>query len=257
MEAQVVSLCARAGLPPHLAPRAAELQRMLAAKGGVGLSSMAQASVCLHLAAVAAGAAADTKAMARLAGLKNKAMFDSSLSTAEAALGLATSLSVQEVAVRVGQGHLAGPAAAVLAAFTQHLQDTLVPAAFAHLRLQRPIYPCAALAAAARQLGDKPDLGRLAELSRAKKKELVELVEEMARVAPDIKKSKTEATVGKDHQELMGRIMGTEEVKARAGARERMKEEDWEEDGFEDWRQAILGRAVAAGMDQYKEFLAA
>lgn len=36
MEAQVVSLCARAGLPPHLAPRAAELQRMLAAKGGVG-----------------------------------------------------------------------------------------------------------------------------------------------------------------------------------------------------------------------------
>lgn len=216
---------------------------------------MAQASVCLHLAAVAAGAAADPKAMARLAGMKNKAAFDSALSTAEASLGLATTLSVQEVAVRVGQGHLAGPAAAVLAAFTQHLQDTLVEAAFAHLRLERPIYPCAALAAAARQLGDKPDLGRLVELSRAKRKELVELVEEMARVAPDIKKSKTEATVGKEHQELMGRIMGTEEVKERAGVRVRAREEDWEEDGFEEWREGILRRAVAAGMEQYAQFL--
>ena len=50
MEAQVVSLCARAGLPPHLAPRAAELQRMLAAKGGVGETVLLVSS---HLSPVA------------------------------------------------------------------------------------------------------------------------------------------------------------------------------------------------------------
>ena len=85
MEAQVVSLCARVGLPASLVDRALELQRMMAAKGnrlrlkrskcnhlkitskgGQGLGAYAQTVVCLHLAANQAGTAVDSKAMAQV-----------------------------------------------------------------------------------------------------------------------------------------------------------------------------------------------
>ena len=97
MEAQVASLCARVGLPAilvdrlvsftfnanyqlpfliiknlYLVHRALELQRMMAAKGGQGLGSLAQTVVCLHLAANQSGTAVDSKAMAKVPGLISK-----------------------------------------------------------------------------------------------------------------------------------------------------------------------------------------
>ena len=56
--------------------------------------------------------------------------------------------------------------------------------------------------------------------------------------------------------------MGTDEntehenSETKKGIRERMKEEDFEDDGFEEWRQAILRKAVDAGLVKYKKFLA-
>ena len=60
----------------------------------------------------------------------------------------------------------------------------------------------------------------------------------------------------------MEQIMGVEEEidrensETKKGIRDRMKEEDFEEDGFEGWRQQILKKAVDAGHVKYKKFLA-
>ena len=56
----------------YLVHRALELQRMMAAKGGQGLGSLAQTVVCLHLAANQSGTAVDSKAMAKVPGLITK-----------------------------------------------------------------------------------------------------------------------------------------------------------------------------------------
>ena len=45
--------------------------------------------------------------MSQVAGMKTKQIYDSACSTAESLLGLDSVLSVQEVAVRLGFGHLA------------------------------------------------------------------------------------------------------------------------------------------------------
>ena len=56
---------------------------------------MAQAVLCLHLAAVKANTSVDTAAMAKLAGLKTKTAYTSAYNTAESVLGLEVTLSVQ------------------------------------------------------------------------------------------------------------------------------------------------------------------
>ena len=48
---------------------------------------------------------------------------------------------------------------------------------------------------------------------------------------------------------------GREHSETKKGIRDRMKEEDFEEDGFEEWRQQILRKAVDAGLNKYKKFL--
>jgi len=247
-------------LPTSLVDRALELHRMLDAKGGQGLNSMSKTVIGLHLAANQAGVAVDSQAMSKAAGMKTKQLYDNACLNAESSLGLGSILSVQEVAVRLGFGHLASQAASVLKTFTTHLESGLGQAATSNLRLDRPVYPCAAVAAAAKLVGEKPDISKCAELGRCKRKELVEIVEEMVKASPDVKNGPT--GVKKEHQEFMDQIMGTDEniehenSESKKGIRERMKEEDFEDDGFEEWRQAILRKAVDAGLVKYKKFLA-
>ena len=92
-----------------------------------------------------------------------------------------------------------------------------------------------------------------------KKRDLVELVEEMVAQAPD-KKMGQRGEKGKNHQDFMDKIMGTGEDKendeTKKGVRQRIKEDDIEDDGFEDWRQDILRRAVEEGFTKYKKHLA-
>ena len=192
--------------------------------------------------------------------MKTKQLYDNACLNAESSLGLGSILSVQEVAVRLGFGHLASQAASVLKTFTTHLESGLGQAATSNLRLDRPVYPSAAVAAAAKLVGEKPDISKCAELGRCKRKELVEIVEEMVKASPDVKNGPT--GVKKEHQEFMEQIMGTDEnienenSESKKGIRERMKEEDFEDDGFEEWRQAIVRKAVDAGLVKYKKFLA-
>lgn len=135
-------------------------------------------------------------------------------------------------------------AATILAAYTSHLKATLVEAAYGHLNLRAPLYPCAAVGAAARGAAEKADIARLAELGRVKRRELQELVEEMARLAPNTKKGA--GAGGRGQQELMNKIMGVEQEEEKEQGeesgrmRQRLKEQDLEDDGFEEWRQGIL-----------------
>lgn len=257
----MASLCARAGLPSSLKDRALEMQRMLAAKNSaMGVSSMTQAVLCLHLAATQAGHSVDTKAMVKLAGMKTKPLYTSAFNTAESVLGLEQAVSVQEVAVQLGASHLVTQAANILTAYEAGLRTSLGEARFAHVSLTKPIYACAAVGSACRVAGEKADMGRLAELSRAKKKELADLVEEMMVTAPD---KKMKGSKGRKNLNLMETIMGMEEDEeetkenkdTKKGIRERIKEDDLEDDGFDEWRQAILHRAVSDGLTKYKKYL--
>merc|ERR1711915_573062 len=98
------------------------------------------------------------------------------------------------------------------------------------------------------------------EISRTSKKDLVDLSEKMLGLMPnkDLKKEKAKA----DSQDLMDRIMGTGEDSVRdnleeekTGVRDRIKEDVLDDDGFEEWRQAILRRAVDQGFVKYKKYL--
>ena len=150
-------------------------------------------------------------------------------------------------------------AASVLKTYTAHLASGLAKAATSHLSLERSLYPCAAVATAARLAGEKADISKCAELGRCKRKELVEVVEEMVKAAPDAKNGPS--SVKKEHQDFMEQIMGVEEKmdrensETKKGIRDRIKEEDFEDDGFEEWRQQILRKAVDAGHVKYKKFL--
>ena len=151
-------------------------------------------------------------------------------------------------------------AASVLKTYSAHLASGLAQAATSHLSLERPLYTCAAVAAAARLVGEKADISKCAELGRCKRKELVEVVEEMVKAAPDAKNGPS--AVKKEHQDFMEQIMGVEEEEigrenseTKKGIRDRIKEEDFEEDGFEEWRQQILRKAVDGGLVKYKKFL--
>ena len=106
--------------------------------------------------------------------------------------------------VRLGFGHLVAQvlsfshdlkpvlilsmqAASVLKIYTAHLESGLAKAVSSHLSLDRPLYPCAAVAAAAKLAGEKPDISKCAELGRCKRKEVVDVLEEMVKAAPDSK----------------------------------------------------------------------
>ena len=150
-------------------------------------------------------------------------------------------------------------AASVLETYTAHLESGLAKAVTSHLSLDRHLYPCAAIAAAAKLTGEKPDISKCAELGRCKRKELVEVLEEMVKAAPDAKNGPS--VVKKEHQDFMEQIMGIEEkidrenAETKKGIRDRIKEEDFEDDGFEEWREQILRKAVDGGLVKYKKFL--
>ena len=100
---------------------------------------------------------------------------------------------MQEAAVQLGVSQVSGQAAKVLL-------ETLGPARSANVSLDKPMYPCAAVHAAAKAAGLKVDQAKLAELSRCKKKELAELVEAIASCQPeDSKDAKKKGVCGTEY----------------------------------------------------------
>ena len=65
------------------------------------------------------------------------------------------------------------------------MKETFGEARFDALNLVRPVYVCAAVNAACKIIGEKIDIAKLSEISRAKKKDLLELSEEMVNLQPD------------------------------------------------------------------------
>jgi len=257
MEATLHGLCARAGLPVTCVPLALQLQRTLQAKQSNIANQGLQSVICVHLALVQKGAPVEMKQMVKLGGAKSRPHYLSVFQNAEKILQLDTVLSVQEISVQLGVSHLAELAGRVLTSYEDHLRSTLGEAKFANLSLGRPIYPCAAVAAACKLRGEKVEQARLADISRAKKKDLNEMCEEMLGLQP-----KEEKNVKRKLQ-LMEQIMVGAEEKEHEGeeesqernVRDRLKEEEVEDDGYEEWKEEILRRAVQEGFTEYKKYL--
>ena len=117
------------------------------------------------------------------------------------------------------------------------------------------MYPCAVVVAACKQRAEKIDLTKATDLSRVKKKELMEIVEEIIKLQPKQDKSSV-----KRNLDLMDKIMGSTEEKEESESvamtkREKIQEEDFEDDGYEEWKESMLKKAVKQGFTQYQKYL--
>lgn len=207
--------------------KALEYQRLLMAKRvNLGVNTTFQAVLCLHMAAQKLGHSVDVKLMSKIAGAKSKTHYLSTCQSAEKLLEVGHSLSVQEVAVQLGVSHVAAQAAKIIHAYEMKLVEALGPARSGNVSLDKPMYPCAAVHAAAKAAGLKVDNVKLAELSRCKKKELAELVEAMTASAPASSMEAKKKGVTKQLQ-FVEQIMGTEgeEMEDKGGNEAGIKEE--------------------------------
>ena len=155
--------------------------------------------------------------------------------------------------------HLAEKAAKVLTVYETHMKETFGEVRCDALNLGKPVYPCAAVNAACKAIGEKIDLVKLCEISRGKKRDLLELSEEMMNLQTDVD-VKSGGT--KKKLDFMDKIMGVSEAgqeNSETGGgdrkgRGRIREEDFEDDGYDDWKEAILRKAVDDGYLKYKKF---
>ena len=151
---------------------------------------------------------------------------------------------LHSLSVQLGVSQVSGQAAKVLTTFENKLVETLGPARSANMSLDKPMYPCAAVHAAAKAAGLKVDQAKLAVLSRCKKKELAELVEAMASCQPEASKEAKKKGVTKQLQfveQIMGMGEEGEEKGGSEGGKGRNKDfvEDFEDDGFEEWKRVL------------------
>lgn len=256
----MTALCSRASLPSSCVEPALEYQRTIQAKqANLGVSSNFQSVLCLHLAASQAGKSVDDRQMVKLASAKSKPHYFSVYQNAEKILELDQVLSVQEVCVQLGVSHVSERAAKVMSCYEEHLKVTFGEARFLDMNLNRSVYPCAAVNTACKIIGEKIEFGKLCEISKAKKKDLVELCEEMLNLQPE--KNDNKGT--KKKLDFMDKIMGVGEEFKENNEKEinekrfkgRVKEDDFEDDGYEDWKEAMLRKAVDEGYTKYKKYL--
>jgi len=260
MEECLKAASIRAGLTAEVLPQALEYQRTLTAKqASFGISLNYSCVICLHLAAANLGKNVDLKWMVRIAGAKSKPHYLQTYQNAEKVLQITSLVSIQEVCVQVAAAHLAEAAASVMTSYEAHLVQSLGEASAANLNLGRSVYPCAAVVTAAKVRGEKIDLGKITDISRVKKKDLQEIVDEMLKLQP-----KSEKKGAKRNLDLMDKIMGAsveeEKENSETGAgvmtkREKIQEEDFEDDGFEEWKQTMFKKAVDNGFKEYRKYL--
>jgi len=246
--------CERAGLSQDVLPKALEFQRTLTAKQtSLGVSLNLSCVICLHLAASLAGKQADLKWMVKIGGAKNKNHYQQTYQNAEKVLELNKVLSIQEVCVQMGVSQLSETAATIMSNYENHLKLTLGDK-FGDLNLSRDIYPCAAVMTASKLRHEKIDQAKIVDLSRSKKKDLQDIVDEMVKIQP-----KSEKTGAKRNLDLMDKIMGANEDDKETGAtmtkREKIQEDDFEDDGFEEWKQTMFKKVVDEGFTEYKKYL--
>ena len=90
--------------------------------------------------------------------------------------------------------------------------------------------------------------------ARSKKKEVVDLTEEILEVQPKESKAGNKKQI-----DFMDKIMGTGEDDEHddkpSVKRLKVQEEECEDDGFEEWREGIINKAVEMGFTKYKQFL--
>jgi len=256
MESVLVALCRRGGLPENCVNMALEYQRTLnVKKANLGVNNTYQSTVCLHLAAVTRGTSVDVKAMVKLAGAKSKPHYLTVYQNAEKLLALDQTLSVQEICVQLGLSHMADKAAKLLKTYENHLIETFGEGRCNDLNLNKPIFPCGAVHATCKVSEFKLDLPKLCELARGKKKDLLDLSEEMVSLISDKKKVKDNNKDANLLDVLKEEDVEDDNHQSDRKTRVRVKEEDFEDDGYEEWKDAILRKAVSKGFHQFEKYI--
>ena len=152
-------------------------------------------------------------------------------------------------------------AANILTSYDSHLRQSLGEAKYANLNLARALYPCAAVSAACKLRAVKVEQAKVGDLGKVKKKDLIEVVEEMISIQPKAEKNGT-----KRQLDMMDKIMGVvgdtdnndgDINSAPLTKREKIQEDDFEDDGFDEWKQKMFRKAVEEGFSEYKKYLTA
>merc|ERR1711874_254746 len=159
---------------------------------------------------------------------------------------------------KLGVSHVVAMATKVLKNYEDKLVKNLGPARSQNVSLDKPVYPCAAVQVACKFSGEKVAQPKLLELSRAKKKELDQVVDEMMECQPE-KMDDKKRGVSKQLQ-FLEQVMGDNMEESGEGQEEGKKSkgrelDDFEDDGFYEWKNNILKKAVDAGFKQYQKYL--
>lgn len=253
-ESMFTSMAGGMNQPNTITKEALNLHRQLNTKSsGLGLSSMLEVAVCLHLSAEKSGFSVDVKVASRCAGAKSKTEYLNKLKNVKSILGLDSSLNLQEIGVLLNAPDLVSQAKIVLDVYEQHMKKSYHAERTKSINLAKSLNLCAAFYAAGKCNQHKLDTQRLVDLAKAKKKELTELGEEMFGLLPARKEMTKKITPLSET--LLASVQEEPEANLKRKIMDEKVEHDEHTEDFQAWKRKILEKAVDAGFKQYKKYI--
>jgi len=248
----VTKMCGHLNLPPDCSKEGKDLYNELKAMNtGLGMNATMEAVLCLNLVAEKKGYTVDIKLYQKMAGAKSKQVYYNNLKNVQKRLGIAESMTMQEIGVQLGiPPNLLGQARETLEAYKKHFVTNQNP----DIDFEKAVYICSAILAVAKHNKHKVDTTKLVELAKSTKKDVTGKSEEMGKILNDMApKSSSGRLPLKILQEEDGNG-GTNDDEALKRKHEEENDID-EAESFQIWKQGIIRKAVAAGFDQYQQFI--
>jgi len=258
------TIAGQANLPEQLIPTGLDYYRRLAAKNaGLGMSSNLQCAICLHLAAEKQGHSVDTKTISRLSGAKSKSYYLDKLNNSKSILGFNEQkgfLSIQEICVQMSSPSLVIVTKDALQSYHDHLLKTFGEDRAKSVNLKKEMYVCSAYYAAAKHSKVKVDIQKLVELAKTKKKEVIELGDEMLKLMQKTAATNADTPSKQNHVRsnllpLLQEEPDAKKPKSSTSATNYVDEYDQSDEDFLAWKQSILQKAVDGGFTQYAQYL--
>jgi len=255
MESMFDAMAGRMNQPNSITKEALNLHRRLTSKSsGLGLSSTFETAVCLHLSAEKMGFNVDVKITSQCAGAKSKPQYLVMLSNVKAILGLdSSSLHLQEIGVQLSAPDLVNQAKGVLDVYEKYLLNLYGAERTKSINLSKSLYLCAAFYAAGKYTQHKLETQRLVELAATKKKDVIELGDQMVALL-SVRKEMSKKTASLSDS-ILGTIQEEPQEEPKDSLKRKMDESDGPTEDFQAWKMKILKKAVDAGFKQYEKYI--
>lgn len=215
------------------------------------LSSSCQSVICLHLAAEKFKLKVDQRLNSRMSGVNGR-QYSSILRTVRSFLGKSNLVTVAELSVSLGCPEIRCKAEEVLSAYKLDATSKLDSTRQKDANFDKPLFPYAAIAVAAKLENLKLDRRRLRSESSVLKKEFDEVIAQMEKVAlRDLQlqrtskstkiKPKTKADVSSDQEQP---VVSADIVERKRMLRFNEEESIFDPEEYHLWKKKILRQAA-------------